>query len=31
VSVSPRDALAASLPDRATLGDKMSGLIFAGT
>ena len=31
VSVSPRDVLAACLPDPATLGDKMSGLTCAGT
>lgn len=31
VSVSPRDVLAASLPDPATLGDKMSGLTCTGT
>jgi saccharopine dehydrogenase-like NADP-dependent oxidoreductase len=30
-SVSPRDAVAACLPDPATLGDKMSGLTCAGT
>jgi saccharopine dehydrogenase (NAD+, L-lysine-forming) len=31
VSVSPRDVVAACLPDPATLGDKMSGLTCAGT
>jgi len=31
VSVSPRDVLAACLPEPATLGDKMSGLTCAGT
>jgi len=31
VSVSPRDVLAACLPDPATLGDKMTGLTCAGT
>ena len=30
-SVSPRDVVAACLPDPATLGDKMSGLTCAGT
>jgi saccharopine dehydrogenase (NAD+, L-lysine forming) len=30
-SVSPRDVIAACLPDPATLGDKMSGLTCAGT
>ena len=30
VSVSPRDVLAASLPDPATLADKMSGLTCPG-
>jgi saccharopine dehydrogenase (NAD+, L-lysine-forming) len=31
VSVSPRDVVAACLPDPATLGDKMTGLTCAGT
>jgi len=31
LSVSPRDVVAACLPDPATLGDKMSGLTCAGT
>ena len=31
VSVSPRDVVAACLPDPASLGDKMSGLTCAGT
>jgi saccharopine dehydrogenase-like NADP-dependent oxidoreductase len=31
MSVSPRDVVAACLPDPATLGDKMSGLTCAGT
>ena len=31
VSVSPRDVVAACLPDPATLGDRMSGLTCAGT
>jgi saccharopine dehydrogenase (NAD+, L-lysine forming) len=31
VNVSPRDVVAACLPDPATLGDKMSGLTCAGT
>jgi saccharopine dehydrogenase (NAD+, L-lysine-forming) len=31
MSVSPRDLVAACLPDPATLGDKMSGLTCAGT
>jgi saccharopine dehydrogenase-like NADP-dependent oxidoreductase len=31
LSVSPRDLVAACLPDPATLGDKMSGLTCAGT
>ena len=31
VSVSPRDVVAAALPDPATLGDKMSGKTCAGT
>ena len=31
ISVSPRDVVAACLPDPATLGDKMSGLTCAGT
>ena len=31
VEVSPRDVVAASLPDPATLGDKMSGKTCAGT
>jgi len=31
VSVSPRDVVAACLPDPATLGDKMSGVTCAGT
>jgi saccharopine dehydrogenase-like NADP-dependent oxidoreductase len=31
MSVSPRDVVAACLPDPATLGDKMTGLTCAGT
>jgi saccharopine dehydrogenase-like NADP-dependent oxidoreductase len=31
VSVSPRDVVAACLPDPATLGDRMTGLTCAGT
>jgi saccharopine dehydrogenase (NAD+, L-lysine-forming) len=31
VSISPRDVVAACLPDPATLGDRMSGLTCAGT